>query len=185
MTAVSGRRGEDRGVPAGRCGVYLRRSSLSVPRDSSHCRRGRRGPGRAPQLRLAHVARFPRRPTAGLLEQRACEFVTKFPSIPISQQHLEPVRGTNGSLCLDFHPPGGAERGEHRQGADQLASLGGLSRPTQECLDHALLTFSREVGYLQEKTRLVIHCEGQELVFFSGQGKNNIEVSYIQGVPHY
>ncbi|KAH1183371.1 hypothetical protein KIL84_004863 [Mauremys mutica] len=44
---------------------------------------------------------------------------------------------------------------------NRLAFLGGLSRPMEECLDHALLTFSWEVGCLQENARLVIRCEGQ------------------------
>nr|XP_042703386.1 protein MB21D2-like [Chrysemys picta bellii] len=52
-----------------------------------------------------------------------------------------------------------------------LASLGGLSHPMEECLDHALLKFSREAGCLQENARLVICCERQQLEFISGQGE--------------
>ncbi|KAH1164824.1 hypothetical protein KIL84_015117 [Mauremys mutica] len=58
---------------------------------------------------------------------------------------------------------------------NRLAFLGGLSRPMEECLDHALLTFIREAGCLQENAWLVTRCEGQQLVFVSGQGESNIQ----------
>ncbi|XP_074872945.1 uncharacterized protein LOC142024694 [Carettochelys insculpta] len=68
---------------------------------------------------------------------------------------------------------------------NRLVSLGALSRPMEECLDHAILQVSREADYLQENARLVVRCDSQQLEFVAGQGESSIEVFYFQGVPQY
>ncbi|KAH1164827.1 hypothetical protein KIL84_015120 [Mauremys mutica] len=127
--------------------------------------------------------------TANLLlitqdRSRACEFVTKPPSTPSVHRHLDRHEGPMMDPCaLISTRPEVLSVENIAKVRNRLAFLGGLSRPMEECLDHALLTFIREAGCLQENAWLVTRCEGQQLVFVSGQGESNIQVSYGHGVP--
>ncbi|KAH1164828.1 hypothetical protein KIL84_015121 [Mauremys mutica] len=68
---------------------------------------------------------------------------------------------------------------------NRLAFLGGLSRPMEECLDHALLTFIREAGCLQENAWLVTRCEGQQLCLSQARARATSRSPTAMGCPDW
>ncbi|XP_065420157.1 uncharacterized protein LOC135974899 isoform X2 [Chrysemys picta bellii] len=86
---------------------------------------------------------------------RASKFVTKPPSTQVSICTWDRHKGPMMDPCaLISIPPEVLNVENITKVQNRLATLRGLSHPMEECLDHALLTFSREAGCLQENAQL-------------------------------
>nr|XP_005314686.3 uncharacterized protein LOC101940633 [Chrysemys picta bellii] len=63
----------------------------------------------------------------------------------------------------------------------EVRSLSGTPKKVKEALNVAVRDFSAEPGCLQENARLVIECDGGEMVFVSGKGENKVNVCIVDG----